>query len=44
VSDVPGKSRLGEAAGQWFRGQVRAVFVSLDPVDKVRTIRDYFRP
>jgi phage terminase large subunit-like protein len=42
LPDVPGTPRLGDAAGQWFRDLVRAVFGSWDPVNKVRMIRDFF--
>lgn len=42
LSDVPGTPRLGDAAGQWFRDIVRAVFGSWDPVARLRFIRDLF--
>jgi phage terminase large subunit-like protein len=42
LPDVPGKPRLGEASGLWFRDLVRAVFGSWDPVNKTRMIRDFF--
>lgn len=42
LPDVPGTPRLGDAAGQWFRDLVRAVFGSWNPVDRVRMIRDFF--
>lgn len=42
LPDVPGNPRLGDAAGQWFRDLVRAVFGSWDPVERRRMIRDFF--
>lgn len=42
LPDVPGKPRLGDAAGQWFRDIVRAAFGSWDPVTRTRHIRDIF--
>jgi len=42
LPDVQGTPRLGDAAGQWFRDLVRAVFGSWDPVNRVRMIRDFF--
>ncbi|WP_316188314.1 MULTISPECIES: terminase TerL endonuclease subunit [unclassified Bradyrhizobium] len=42
LPDVNGTPRLGDAAGQWFRDLVRAVFGSWDPVNRVRMIRDFF--
>jgi phage terminase large subunit-like protein len=42
LPDVPGTPRLGDAAGQWFRDLVRAVFGSWDAVNRVRMIRDFF--
>jgi phage terminase large subunit-like protein len=40
LPDVPGKPRLGEAAGDWFRDIVRAAFGSWDPESRIRYIRD----
>lgn len=42
LPDVPGKPRLGEAAGQWFRDIVATSFGSWDPVSQVNFIRDIF--
>lgn len=54
LADVPGRPRLGpvlpkdepgqmgDAAGDWFRDIVRALFGSLDPVTKARLIREVF--
>lgn len=42
LPDVPGNPRLGDAAGEWFRDLVRALFGSWDPVEKRRMIRDFF--
>lgn len=42
LPDVPGNPRMCDAAGQWFRDLVRAVFGSWDPVAKQRMIRDFF--
>lgn len=42
LPDVPGKPRLGDAAGQWFRDIVRASFGSWDPQTRTRHIRDIF--
>lgn len=42
LPDVPGKPRLGDAAGDWFRDIVRATFGSWDPESRVRYIRDIF--
>ena len=40
--DVPGTPTMEEAAGEWFRAIVRALFASLDPVTKARLIRELF--
>lgn len=42
LPDVPGKPRLKEAAGDWFRDIVRALFGSRDPATNVRHIREIF--
>lgn len=42
LPDVPGKPRLGEAAGQWFRDIVATSFGSWDPVSQQNFIRDVF--
>lgn len=42
LADVPGNPTLGEAAGDWFRDIVRALFGSWDPVTKERFIREIF--
>jgi len=42
LHDVPGTPTLAEAAGDWFRDIVRAVFGSIDPVTKTRMIRELF--
>jgi phage terminase large subunit-like protein len=42
LPDVPGKPRLGDASGEWFRDLVRATFGSWDPVSGIRMIRDIF--
>jgi phage terminase large subunit-like protein len=42
LADVPGTPELGEAAGDWFRDIVRALFGSLDPVTRERAIRELF--
>jgi phage terminase large subunit-like protein len=42
LPDVDGKPKLGVAAGEWFRGIVRAVFGSLDPETKNRIISEFF--
>lgn len=42
LPDVPGKPYLAEAAGDWFRDIVAALFGSLDPVTKNRYIRELF--
>jgi phage terminase large subunit-like protein len=40
--DVPGTPTMEEAAGEWFRDIVRALFGSYDPVAKMRFIRELF--
>lgn len=42
LPDVPGKPRLGDAAGQWFRDIVATSFGSWDPVTQQNFIRDIF--
>ncbi len=42
LSDVPGTPHLGDAAGEWFRDIVRALFGSLDPLTQQRAIRELF--
>lgn len=42
LSDVPGTPHLGDAAGEWFRDIVRALFGSLDPQTQHRAIRELF--
>jgi phage terminase large subunit-like protein len=42
LADVPGNPRLADAAGDWFRDIVRALFGSWDPVTKQRNIREIF--
>lgn len=42
LSDVPGTPNLAEAGGDWFRDIVRALFGSLDPVTRMRAIREVF--
>jgi len=42
LPDVPGKPRLGDAAGKWFRDIVAANFGSWDPLVEVNYIRDIF--
>jgi phage terminase large subunit-like protein len=42
LPDVNGQPRLGDAAGQWFRDIVRAMFGSWDPVAQQRHIREIF--
>lgn len=42
LADVPGTPTLGEAAGDWFRDIVRALFGSWDPEAKERAIREIF--
>lgn len=40
LADVPGTPTMAEAAGDWFRDIVRALFGSLDPVTRQRRIRE----
>ncbi len=42
LADVPGTPTMGEAAGDWFRDIVRALFGSMDPITKARAIREVF--
>lgn len=42
LPDVTGQPLMRDAAGDWFRDMVRAVFGSYDPVSKVRHIREFF--
>ncbi|MER8754092.1 terminase large subunit [Mesorhizobium sp. M0976] len=42
LPDVPGKPRLGDAAGQWFRDIVATSFGSWDPASQQNFIRDIF--
>lgn len=42
LADVPGTPYLAEAAGDWFRDIVRALFGALDPVTRERMIREVF--
>jgi phage terminase large subunit-like protein len=42
LADVPGTPTMGEAAGEWFRDIVRALFGSLDPASLMRAIRELF--
>lgn len=42
LADVPGNPTLADAAGDWFRDIVRALFGSWDPVAKERHIREIF--
>ena len=42
LPDVPDLPKMRDAAGQWFRDLVRAIFGSWDPVAQVRYIRDFF--
>lgn len=42
LADVPGNPTLAEAAGDWFRDIVRALFGSWDPVEQQRHIREIF--
>lgn len=43
LPDVPGKPRLEEAAGEWQRDIVRALFGSYDPDAGVRHVREIFQ-
>lgn len=40
LPDVPGKPRMRDACGPWFRDIVRTAFGSWDPVSRTRHIRD----
>jgi phage terminase large subunit-like protein len=42
LADVPGTPLLADAAGDWFRDVVRALFGSLNPKTKARAIRELF--
>ena len=42
LPDVAGHPPMGEAAGEWFRDIVRAVFGSLDPETNVRRVAEIF--
>ena len=42
LPDVPGQPRMQEAAGDWQRDLVAAVFGSYDPATNERFIRDFF--
>lgn len=42
LADVPGTPTMAEAAGDWFRDIVRALFGSLDPLTRMRMIRELF--
>lgn len=42
LADVVGTPTLADAAGDWFRGIVRALFGSMDPVTNERFIREIF--
>lgn len=42
IPDIPGTPTFKEAAGDWFRDIVRAVFGALDPVSMQRHIRELF--
>lgn len=42
LPDVPGNPLLRDAAGEWFRDILRAVFGSLDPETGRRFVRDVF--
>lgn len=42
LADVPGTPYLAEAAGDWFREIVRALFGALDPKTKERMVRELF--
>ncbi len=42
LHDVPLTPTMAEAAGEWFREIVRALFGSLDPVTQARAIRELF--
>ena len=42
LADVPGTPTMADAGGDWFRDCVRALFGSLDPVSRMRAIRELF--
>ncbi|WP_131196359.1 terminase large subunit domain-containing protein [Lichenihabitans psoromatis] len=42
IPDIPGTPRFEQAAGDWFRDIVRAMFGSYDPATNVRFIRELF--
>jgi len=42
LPDVPGTPLLRDAAGDWFREIIRAVFGSVDPVSRARLINEFF--
>lgn len=42
LADVVGTPAMADAAGDWFRDIVRALFGSLDPVTRARMIRELF--
>lgn len=42
LADVPGTPTMGDAAGDWFRDVVRALFGSLDRDTRQRMIRELF--
>lgn len=42
LADVPGTPTMAEAAGEWFRDIVRALFGSINPRTRERAIRELF--
>jgi phage terminase large subunit-like protein len=42
LPDVPGRPLLRDAAGEWQRDLVRAIFGSYDPKTKMRHLREFF--
>ncbi len=42
LSDVPGTPTMAEASGDWFRDIVRVLNGSLDPVSRMRLVRELF--
>lgn len=42
LPDVPGQPMLRDAAGEWFRDIVRALFGSRDPKTNIRHVREIF--
>ena len=42
LPDVPGTPPMGEAAGQWFKDAVRALFGAFDPATGIRHINELF--